>query len=87
MSYPRLLVQRDLGFTRLHDAQRTRGPFAWQPLIDLVDDGNTWDETVQRAQALEAAGVMMFNSCYPMRMPTAGRAGQDRVSDARLKPE
>jgi hypothetical protein len=64
MSYPCLLVQRDLGFTRLRDAQRNRGAFACLPLIDLVDDGNTWEEMVQIAQALEAAGVMRFNACF-----------------------
>src|SRR6202012_2910268 len=31
-------------------------------LIDLVEGGNTWDETVQVAKALEAAGVTMFNT-------------------------
>jgi 2,4-dienoyl-CoA reductase (NADPH2) len=48
----------------LRDAQRNRGAFACLPLIDLVDDGNTWEEMVQIAQALEAAGVMRFNACF-----------------------
>ena len=42
-------------------------------LIDLVDGGNTWDETVQVAQALEAAGVTMFNTgigWHEARVPT-----------------
>jgi 2,4-dienoyl-CoA reductase (NADPH2) len=42
-------------------------------LIDLVEGGNTWDETVQVAQALEAAGVTMFNSgigWHEARVPT-----------------
>jgi len=42
-------------------------------LIDLVEGGNTWDETVQVAQALEAAGVTMFNTgigWHEARVPT-----------------
>ncbi|HZZ13866.1 MAG TPA: NADPH-dependent 2,4-dienoyl-CoA reductase [Paraburkholderia sp.] len=42
-------------------------------LIDLVDGGNTWDETVQVAQALEAAGVTLFNTgigWHEARVPT-----------------
>jgi 2,4-dienoyl-CoA reductase (NADPH2) len=42
-------------------------------LIDLVDGGNTWEETVQVAQALEAAGVTMFNTgigWHEARVPT-----------------
>jgi 2,4-dienoyl-CoA reductase (NADPH2) len=42
-------------------------------LIDLVEGGNTWDETIQVAQALEAAGVTMFNTgigWHEARVPT-----------------
>ncbi|HEV3425181.1 MAG TPA: NADPH-dependent 2,4-dienoyl-CoA reductase [Paraburkholderia sp.] len=42
-------------------------------LIDLVEGGNTWDETVQVAHALEAAGVTMFNTgigWHEARVPT-----------------
>jgi 2,4-dienoyl-CoA reductase (NADPH2) len=42
-------------------------------LIDLVEGGNTWDETVQVAQALEAAGVTIFNTgigWHEARVPT-----------------
>jgi len=42
-------------------------------LIDLVEGGNTWDETVQVAKALEAAGVTMFNTgigWHEARVPT-----------------
>ncbi len=42
-------------------------------VIDLVEGGNTWDETVQVAQALEAAGVTMFNTgigWHEARVPT-----------------
>ncbi|KAA1015927.1 NAD(P)-binding protein [Paraburkholderia panacisoli] len=42
-------------------------------LIDLVEGGNTWDETVQVAQALEAAGVTMFDTgigWHEARVPT-----------------
>ncbi|HEY2000499.1 NADPH-dependent 2,4-dienoyl-CoA reductase [Paraburkholderia sp.] len=42
-------------------------------LIDLVEGGNTWDETVQVAQTLEAAGVTLFNTgigWHEARVPT-----------------
>lgn len=42
-------------------------------LIDLVEGGNTWDETVQVARALEAAGVTLFNTgigWHEARIPT-----------------
>ncbi|WP_206952705.1 NADPH-dependent 2,4-dienoyl-CoA reductase [Trinickia acidisoli] len=42
-------------------------------LIDLVADGNTWDETVQVARALEAAGVTLINTgigWHEARVPT-----------------
>src|SRR5699024_12749149 len=31
-------------------------------LLDLVDGGQTWDETAELAQRLEAAGVDVFNT-------------------------
>ena len=48
----------------MRDAHRNRGPFAWLALIDLADDGNTCDETMQIAQAFEAARLTMFNTCF-----------------------
>ena len=42
-------------------------------VLDLVDGGNTWDEVVLVAQALEAAGVTIFNTGYgwhEARVPT-----------------
>jgi len=42
-------------------------------LIDLVEGGNTWEETVQVARALEAAGVTLFNTgigWHEARIPT-----------------
>ncbi|PMS20458.1 NADPH-dependent 2,4-dienoyl-CoA reductase [Trinickia dabaoshanensis] len=42
-------------------------------LIDLVEGGNTWDETVQVARALEAAGVTLINTgigWHEARVPT-----------------
>lgn len=42
-------------------------------VLDLVEGGNTWDEVVQVAQALEAAGATMFNTGYgwhEARVPT-----------------
>jgi len=42
-------------------------------LIDLVEGGNTWDETVQVARALEASGVTLFNTgigWHEARIPT-----------------
>ncbi|KXU86252.1 NADPH-dependent 2,4-dienoyl-CoA reductase [Paraburkholderia monticola] len=42
-------------------------------LIDLVEGGNTWEETVQVAQTLEAAGVTIFNTgigWHEARVPT-----------------
>ena len=60
-------------------------------LIDLVEGGNTWDETVQVAKALEAAGVTMFNTgigWHEARVPTivtsVPRAAFAKLS-ARLK--
>ncbi len=42
-------------------------------VLDLVDGGNTWDEVVQVAQALAAAGVTILNTGYgwhEARIPT-----------------
>jgi 2,4-dienoyl-CoA reductase (NADPH2) len=42
-------------------------------VLDLVDGGNTWDEVVQVAQALEAAGATILNTGYgwhEARIPT-----------------
>lgn len=42
-------------------------------LIDLVPDGSTWDEVVQLAQAVQAAGATMLNSgigWHEARVPT-----------------
>ncbi|KAA0090475.1 NADPH-dependent 2,4-dienoyl-CoA reductase [Paraburkholderia sp. T12-10] len=42
-------------------------------LIDLVEGGNTWDETIQVARALEAAGVSLMNTgigWHEARVPT-----------------
>ena len=42
-------------------------------LLDLVEGGNTWDEVVAAAKALEAAGVTILNSGYgwhEARIPT-----------------
>ena len=42
-------------------------------LIDLVDDGQTWEETVALAHALEEAGVTVFNTgigWHEARVPT-----------------
>ena len=42
-------------------------------LLDLVEGGQTWDETVELAQRLEAAGVTAFNTgigWHEARVPT-----------------
>ncbi|RKP50279.1 NADPH-dependent 2,4-dienoyl-CoA reductase [Pararobbsia silviterrae] len=42
-------------------------------LVDLVDDGMTWDETVAVAQALERAGITLLNTgigWHEARVPT-----------------
>lgn len=42
-------------------------------VLDLVDGGNSWDEVVQVAQALEKAGVTLFNTgigWHEARVPT-----------------
>src|SRR5690606_24278750 len=42
-------------------------------LLDLVEDGQTWDETVQLGQRLQEAGVTLFNTgigWHEARIPT-----------------
>lgn len=42
-------------------------------MIDLVEDGNTWDEVVQQAQVMERAGVDLLNTgigWHEARVPT-----------------
>jgi 2,4-dienoyl-CoA reductase (NADPH2) len=42
-------------------------------MLDLIPDGQTWDETVQLAQALEASGVTILNTgigWHEARVPT-----------------
>ncbi|CAM2144558.1 2,4-dienoyl-CoA reductase [Pararobbsia alpina] len=42
-------------------------------VVDLVDEGNTWDETVAIAQALENAGITLLNTgigWHEARIPT-----------------
>jgi 2,4-dienoyl-CoA reductase (NADPH2) len=44
-------------------------------MLDLVPDGSTWDEVVQLAKALEAAGVTLLNTgigWHEARVPTIG---------------
>jgi 2,4-dienoyl-CoA reductase (NADPH2) len=60
-------------------------------IIDLIDNGNTWDEIVTVAQALEQAGVTILNSgvgWHEARIPTittsVPRAAFSNIS-ARLK--
>jgi 2,4-dienoyl-CoA reductase (NADPH2) len=54
----------------------TSGDFAIifrHSLLDLVEDGNTWDEIVTSAKALEAAGVNLLNTgigWHEARVPT-----------------
>jgi 2,4-dienoyl-CoA reductase (NADPH2) len=61
-------------------------------LVDLVDDGSNWDEIVQQAQAIEAAGATLINSgigWHEARIPTIAtsvpRAAFAGVT-AKLKP-
>lgn len=61
-------------------------------LVDLVDDGSNWDEIVQQAQAIEAAGATIINSgigWHEARIPTIAtsvpRAAFAGVT-AKLKP-
>ena len=42
-------------------------------LIDLIPDGSSWDEVVQLAKAVEAAGATLINSgigWHEARVPT-----------------
>lgn len=62
-------------------------------LIDLVPDGSTWDEVVQLAKAVEAAGASVLNTgigWHEARVPTIAtsvpRAGFAHLT-ARLRPE
>ncbi len=62
-------------------------------LIDLVPDGSTWDEVVQLARAVEAAGASCLNTgigWHEARVPTIAtsvpRAGFADLT-ARLRPE
>ena len=61
-------------------------------LVDLVDDGSNWEEIVQQAQAIEAAGATIINSgigWHEARIPTIAtsvpRAAFAAVT-AKLKP-
>ena len=61
-------------------------------LVDLVEDGNQWDEIVQQARAVEAAGATIINSgigWHEARIPTIAtsvpRAAWAGVT-AKLKP-
>ena len=61
-------------------------------LVDLVDDGSNWDEIVQQAKAIEAAGATLINSgigWHEARVPTIAtsvpRAAFAGVT-AKLKP-
>ncbi|HLQ19188.1 MAG TPA: NADPH-dependent 2,4-dienoyl-CoA reductase [Tabrizicola sp.] len=62
-------------------------------LIDLVPDGSTWDEVVQLARKIEAAGASVLNTgvgWHEARVPTIAtsvpRAGFAHLT-ARLRPE
>ncbi|PYF12061.1 2,4-dienoyl-CoA reductase (NADPH2) [Rhodobacter viridis] len=62
-------------------------------LIDLVPDGSTWDEVVQLAKAIEAAGASLLNTgigWHEARVPTIAtsvpRAAFSWLT-ARLRPE
>ena len=62
-------------------------------LIDLVEEGNTWEEIVQAARALEAAGVHLINTgigWHEARIPTIVTSvprGAFRGVTARLRKE
>ena len=62
-------------------------------MIDLVDEGNAWDEVVAQARAVEAAGATLINTgigWHEARVPTIAtsvpRAAFTGIT-ARLKPE
>ena len=62
-------------------------------MIDLVDDGLSWDEVVQQARAVEAAGATLINTgigWHEARIPTIATSvprGAFTGITARLKPE
>jgi 2,4-dienoyl-CoA reductase (NADPH2) len=62
-------------------------------MLDLVEDGSTWDEVVTMARALEAAGVTMINTgigWHEARVPTIAMSvprGAFTWVTARLRPE
>jgi 2,4-dienoyl-CoA reductase (NADPH2) len=62
-------------------------------MIDLVDDGLAWNEVVQQAQAIEAAGATLINTgigWHEARIPTIATSvprGAFTGITARLKPE
>jgi len=61
-------------------------------LLDLVEDGNAWDEIVAQARAVEAAGATLINSgigWHESRVPTIATSvprGAFAGITARLKP-
>ena len=62
-------------------------------LLDLVEDGNRWDEIVAQARAVQAAGATIINSgigWHEARVPTIATSvprGAFAGITARLKPE
>ncbi|KGM54273.1 2,4-dienoyl-CoA reductase [Lysobacter arseniciresistens ZS79] len=62
-------------------------------MIDLVDDGLAWDEVVQQARAVEAAGATLINTgigWHEARVPTIATSvprGAFAGITARLRPE
>ncbi|MHB8913137.1 MAG: 2,4-dienoyl-CoA reductase FMN-binding domain-containing protein, partial [Lysobacter sp.] len=62
-------------------------------MIDLVDDGLSWDEVVMQAKAVEAAGATLINTgigWHEARVPTIATSvprGAFTGITARLKPE
>ncbi len=61
-------------------------------LVDLVEDGSNWEEIVQQAQAIEAAGATILNSgigWHEARIPTIATSvprGAFAAVTAKLKP-
>ncbi len=62
-------------------------------MIDLVDDGGTWEEVVAQARAVEVAGATLINTgigWHEARIPTIATSvprGAFTAITARLKPE
>lgn len=62
-------------------------------MLDLVEDGNRWDEVVAQAKAVEAAGATLINTgigWHEARVPTIATSvprGAFTAITARLKPE